>query len=458
MAAKEREVVVVGAGVIGLSSVYRLLEDISTYDNSNIKYYITLLAAKGPDLNSTDISYSPQYTSFFAGAHQRPFPNDYSDDEKLTFQRRESIYTSDTFSFFAARKWNHDTESTIKFTRGYDCIVGPSKEYANFNDGYNNQSLKNFCSNDRIDPDLVPVSEQAACDMICSYDTYVVNTPVYLTFLLKKCIELSRKAGTNVEFKYDFNVKLHCLRDAIIHTQTANKPLIVNCTGAGLQWASSKPDENYFPIRGQTLLISVPKQASAGKENGSKENRSKEDASKENESKEGASKENGSKESANKQAANVESANVETALAAKFETSTITHQKGNTWTFLIQRPLPESHPEYASKLYFIVGGTKQANSTVVTASESDTATLLQNGKQIFPNLFKQKWKLERTNVGFRPARKGGSDVSLVHRVWQEEPFAVVNAIGFAGYGVECSMGAAQHVVSLVKRGFRESLL
>ncbi|KAL6927414.1 hypothetical protein ACO0SA_003712 [Hanseniaspora valbyensis] len=438
MSITEREIIIVGAGVIGLSSLYRLLEDINnSSDKNNIKYYINIIAKNGPSLDINDIKYAPDYTSFFAGAHQRPFPSDYSDNDKLTFQRRESIYTSETFNFFINRGWNLINESTIKFVRGYDCIESPPPEYANFNDGYNNGNLKNFTINDKIDPDLIPLKEQDKCKMINSYDTYVVNTPLYLSFLFKKCIELSKKSKQKIQFNYNFDINISCLKDAIIFgAQSPNKPVIINCTGRGLQWETSAPDKDYCPIRGQTLLISVPKPETSSK--GSY--LSSFFKSKENE--------------------NISNNNI----VSKFESATITHQSSpeiGEWTFYIQRPLPKSHPDYNSKLYFIIGGTKNLNSNFEEISEKDTQKLLQNGQRMFPNLFANNdWKLERINVGFRPARKNnkGSEVSLCHKVYNGEPFAIINAYGFAGYGVECSMGAAAHVISLLKRGFRESLL
>lgn len=411
MAANEREIIIVGAGVIGLSVLYRLLDDIK---NTSTKYYITVISNHGPSLDGMTVTYSPHYVSFFAGAHQRPFPSDYKDDSKLTFQRRESLYTLDTFNFFIQKKWNLKKESTIKFVRGYDCLIEPDESYSHFNDGYNSANMKNFVVNDTIDPELIPLEEQANCKLITSYDTYVVNTPLYLSFLLRECCKIAQ-SSRNIHFKYDFDIKLSSLSEAIIYAQSPNKPLLVNCSGVGLQWASKNPDKDYFPIRGQTLLISIPKPQQTSFFSSPKP-------------------------------------------LVKFESSTVTHQSGNTWTFVIQRPLPPSHPDFAEKLYFIVGGTKQPLSTSLSVSEFDTATLLKNSQQIYPTLFQKGWKLERENVGLRPALKGGSRVSLQHYVCKGEPFACVNAFGFAGYGVETSMGAAFHALSLIKRGFREGML
>ncbi|XBW38278.1 hypothetical protein QEN19_003867 [Hanseniaspora menglaensis] len=421
MAMQEREIVVVGAGVIGLSVAYRLLEDISN-TKSGIKYYITLISDKGPSTDFNGNKYSPDYTSFFAGAHQRPFPSDYTNEEKLTFQRRESIYTSDTFKYFCKKKWNLDTASTIKFVKGYDCITNPSNEYKNFNDGYEQKTLKNFKKYDTLDPDLIPINEQNKCKMINSYDTYVLNTPIYLSFLLNECVKLANNNLKKICFKHSFNVKIHSLNESITYKQSVDKPVIVNCSGTGLQWCSNKNDADYFPVRGQTLLISVPKPSKS-------------------ENFFFFSRKSGS-----------------LSAVSKFETATITHQAGSEWSFVIQRPLPKSHPDFNKKLHFIIGGTKQENSFVQEESQSDTIKLIANGKTIFPKLFEMDWKIERVNVGLRPGRKGGSDVSLNHKVYEDKYFPIVNVFGFGGYGVECSMGAAEHALQLIKRGFKESLL
>ena len=59
------EIVIVGAGVVGLSTALAVSE------NLPIRHKITMIADHFPD----DSVYEPEYTSPWAGAHFRPFPS-----------------------------------------------------------------------------------------------------------------------------------------------------------------------------------------------------------------------------------------------------------------------------------------------------------------------------------------------------------------------------------------------
>lgn len=418
-----KPIIIVGSGIIGLSVLYRLLEDIDQKNSTNVAYNIQVITSIDEKVlasnNTTDeVLFDQDIASVYAGAHQRPFPTEYTNgDERLTYQRRESLYTKETFNYFLnklkkSKQWDYDSfDTSIKLCRGYDLIQSANKAYWSLNDGYNSHNLVNFIKHDQaLDDSIVPKSIQENLDMICSYDTYVVNTPRFLRFLYKSCISKS-KSLPNTKLTFHFNQKVRFLEDV---TTFSSDPrlLIVNCSGKGnIPWNKNDAtiESNYVPIRGQTLLISVPN----------------------------------------------------TPVYQKYAENTVTYQNGSKWSFIIHRPLPKAHKDFKKRLYFIIGGTKQYGSYDKNISNDDLTYVLNNAKEIFPNLFVDgEWILERVNVGFRPGSKTGSVVNIEHKASFNKTnyYPVVNCYGFAGYGVECSFGAAGHALSLMRRAFREANL
>lgn len=166
-----------------------------------------------------------------------------------------------------------------------------------------------------------------------------------------------------------------------------NNPIIINCTGNGLLYHGGNDPANY-PIRGQTLLVRPP--------------------------------------------------------ITNLIDSTITHQlKDGIWTFCIPRPLNGG---------VILGGTKQIGDTCSDIRSEDTKQLITNGYKLFPELFHPDGSIDiiKVNVGFRPARTGGLNLSVQPK-W-ETHFAnhILNNYGAGGMGYELSYGSAVKVVENLK--------
>ncbi|GAV51489.1 hypothetical protein ZYGR_0AD06720 [Zygosaccharomyces rouxii] len=126
-----------------------------------------------------------------------------------------------------------------------------------------------------------------------------------------------------------------------------------------------------------------------------------------------------------------------------YNRKTITHQsKDGHWTFVIRR----------SATHYILGGTKQPGDDYPLPRESDTVKILSRASKVFPDL--DTSDIIRVNVGFRPARRGGSrvDKSL------HEGLPVVHAYGLGGSGFETSVGVAKHALELAGLGRLESKL
>lgn len=214
----------------------------------------------------------------------------------------------------------------------------------------------------------------------CEYRTYCLNAPVYLAFLQEKVRSLCLAHGTKLLQK---RMTLNSLKQ--VYTMFPDCTALFNASGQGLQMDGGF-DTACFSIRGQTLLLDVPH-------------------------------------------------------TTKYDRMTITHQDrlGN-WTFVIKRPTADG-----SAAQYILGGTKQPDDFSVMPRDWDSDALMARGRVLFPELMCDgKFRVARVNVGFRPARRGGSRVEV-----ERSPYGpVIHAYGLGGMGYETSLGVATHALKL----------
>lgn len=217
------EIIIVGAGVLGLSTAFAISE------NYERPHTITIVAEHDPE----STPYSNYYTSPWAGAHFRPFSSKNAAELK---DYPLSRVTLERFKKLAKT----NPESSIKFVKGMEYFGAPDKFYTGITEGYK-EGIDNFrvLDKDELVGDAIMGTE---------YDTYVMNSPHYLRFLYQK-----------LKFTYDVkfvSAKLGKLSEATKYASLANC-VVINCTGMGLQWEGGY-DETSFPIRGQTLLVNAP--------------------------------------------------------------------------------------------------------------------------------------------------------------------------------------------------------
>ncbi|KAH3903082.1 uncharacterized protein SCODWIG_00179 [Saccharomycodes ludwigii] len=371
-------IVIAGSGVIGLSVCYQLL--LSAAKNLPLK--ITIIAKHFPH-----DPLSHEYTSPWAGAHFRPFPHK---PETFGSDKRESLYTRGTLKFFheLIDKQNRK-DSTIEFMKGIDYLESPTKEYINSSAGYNSKTLAKFKP---IKGSCLPKNATLGYE----YETWCLNAPKYLLFLVKEINRLSSELNIPIVWERKALTKLSDIKALYV----TNVDLIFNCTGLGLQW-NGGIDVNCYKIRGQTLLISVPKDRKI-----------------------------------------------------PYDDCTITYQaKDGKWTFVIKRPNNDDPMDRQ----FILGGTKQPCDCQTIPRAQDSEELLARGKILYPELFDPssgKANIKNVNVGFRPARIGGSRVDLEYF----NKIGVINVYGFGGMGYEASIGAAQHALCLYNQFLRQNKL
>lgn len=358
-------IVVVGAGVLGLSTALAICENLRVK-----KLQLTIIAEHGPHDESMNAAMSNhvEYTSAWAGAHFRPMP---SNNDK---EYDESKLARMTLKRFAALS-TLNPESSVQFLKGFEYFDDPPENIKSPARGYT-EDLRDFKV---LYKKKLPRPEMAYGT---TYQTWTLNPPVYLQFLYRKLM-----------FEYDevkfISAKLTSLRD--VNRYVHQHPVIINCTGTGLQYDGGR-DPLVYPIRGQTLLVHPP-------------------------------------------------------LDCRLKRTTVTYQQQDgLWTFTVPRPLNGG---------IILGGTKQPNDTFCGIRESDTADLVERGTRVFPELLKtdphtgeRYLDIIRVNVAFRPARKGGINISL-ERKHGNVLNDVINNYGAGGLGYEFSYGSGFRVYQIL---------
>lgn len=204
--------VVVGAGVIGLTCALVL---------SQKGYQVSIIASHFPIDNNLPSS----YTSSKAGAHFRPFPS------KTKSDQREARYTRETFKYFKTLAKEYP-DSSIRFVKGEDWIENPSQAY-----------LKLEYTKDLNDFKLV---NRHNVDFACSYETWVLNAPMYIQFLYQQLVKY------NVKF-----IRQHLSSLQQVYTIFPGSINIINATAFGLQLKGGY-DPSTYPIRGQILVLDIP--------------------------------------------------------------------------------------------------------------------------------------------------------------------------------------------------------
>ncbi|KAK9775487.1 putative FAD dependent oxidoreductase-like protein [Seiridium cardinale] len=214
------QVVVIGAGVIGLSSALRLQED---------GHKVTIIARDLPGpFETIDPRLQINYTSPWGGAHNRWVPPTNATEERehhfalKTFERMLEIQRS-------------NPEAGITLMPGIEYLEAPSPVYEALTEA--KASAMGLAGFRLFAPEEFPDSKVR---LGFTYDTWCVNPMVYCSFLLRR---FGFRGGEVVKREVRDPSEVFAMQDL------GNVNFVVNCSGNGFN------DENVFITRGQTCLV-----------------------------------------------------------------------------------------------------------------------------------------------------------------------------------------------------------
>ncbi|KAG2174859.1 hypothetical protein INT43_005921 [Umbelopsis isabellina] len=228
-------VVVIGAGVIGLTTALLLQRK---------GYRVTIVAKYVPgDMNI-------EYTSPYSGAHWRTMsPNDNPELQRkyYIYQNNDCKWLSETLHidndataygiFWNIAEQLPSNETGVMIIPALDCFNERNDETAN---PWWKSVVKDFRFAESHE--LYPGTVIGHC-----YQTVTINTPLYMTWLLKLFI----KGGGQLK------------KDALSHVHGAlrhcpDAQAIINCTGLQARYLGGVKDLKVFPTRGQVVVVNAP--------------------------------------------------------------------------------------------------------------------------------------------------------------------------------------------------------
>ncbi|KAH9906321.1 FAD dependent oxidoreductase [Xylariomycetidae sp. FL2044] len=214
-------VVVLGAGVIGLSSALRAQAD---------GHRVTIVARDFPSgFETIDGNSQINYTSPWGGAHNRLVP------PSNAYEQREHAMALKTFAHMRSVHARHP-EAGITFMKGIEYIEKPNATYRALTEDKASRELGM--------EEFRLLGEQELPEGVewgCEYETWCVNSMVYCSFMLRRFAYLGGKV---VKREVRDPTEVFGMRDL-----GAPVDVVVNASGNGFG------DPNVFITRGQTCLV-----------------------------------------------------------------------------------------------------------------------------------------------------------------------------------------------------------
>ncbi|KAI8963612.1 FAD dependent oxidoreductase [Daldinia sp. FL1419] len=217
-------VVVLGAGVIGLSSALRLQAE---------GHIVTIVARDFPSGSETiDAQSQINYTSPWGGAHYRLVPPTNPAEE------REHVMSLRTFDHMRSAQARYP-EAGITFMKGVEYLEAPNEAYRALTEERAHMEL-GMSAFRLLEKEELPEGVKWGCE----YDTWCVNPMVYCGFLLRRFAILGgkvlRKEVRDPREIFSWNIEAGPI------------DMLVNASGNGFG------DEKMFITRGQTCLVANP--------------------------------------------------------------------------------------------------------------------------------------------------------------------------------------------------------
>ncbi|QPG94242.1 hypothetical protein C2857_005462 [Epichloe festucae Fl1] len=225
----EPSVIIIGAGVIGLSTAVRLQEKFQDDCKSTLQPLILLVAKEWPAaIPGAPLRHSADYASMWAGAHVRPIP---ATTPQL---RQEAKWLKATVAEFD-RQVAAEPACGVTRAAGIEYLEAPDE-------GYLKQDASAFAAEtglsgyERYEPAELPDGVALGFE----YDTFCINAPVYCEALLRKFLLMGGKT-----MKRDLKSEWEAF------SITENVKLVINASGTGFG------DPKVFPTRGQTVVTDI---------------------------------------------------------------------------------------------------------------------------------------------------------------------------------------------------------
>ena len=213
-------IVVIGAGVFGLSTAITLQERLPAHS-------IIVIAVELP----TDTSYTADYASMWAGAHYRPIP-------RSTRQLEDEAQLATTTAEMMRSIAKNAPEAGVAAMPGVEYLEEPPDENLKMKTG---DVYAGLGDEFRV---LHKSELPAGVKWGCEYQTYCVNVPVYCRWMIRK---FQGQGG---------RILRHRLEEPEAAFEVAQKldlkgaAIVINCSGRNFD-----RDPKMKIIRGQTILV-----------------------------------------------------------------------------------------------------------------------------------------------------------------------------------------------------------
>ncbi|KAJ2659264.1 hypothetical protein IWW48_003601 [Coemansia sp. RSA 1200] len=235
----KRSVVVVGAGVIGLSSALKLQE--------TGRYSVTVVAEHTPNEIVSGKLPSVGWASPWAAANWSPW----SGNSNPLLQKKELA---------TYRELTDIVEKTNPDVIGIQRVHGVFF-YENLGDKKQGQQKQRPWYADAVSGfhDIPAESLPNGVTYGIEYSTFTFNVPKYLAYLMNQLTALGvriverRISDISEAAEYSRNIG-----GSLQDTNTTAGAIVVNCTGLGSLTLGGVNDKNLYPVRGQTIVVRAP--------------------------------------------------------------------------------------------------------------------------------------------------------------------------------------------------------
>ncbi|KAK3362668.1 amino acid oxidase [Lasiosphaeria hispida] len=239
-----KHLVVVGAGVIGLSSALLLQEE---------GYSVTIIARDLPaPFETIDPQEQINYTSPWGGAHNRWIPPNPTTGENT----REYALSQATYARMSALNKSDHATSGITFMKGIEYLEAPPPDYISLT--ADRASELNIPGFRLLEPSEFPDDR---VKWGCEYDTWCVNPMVYCCFLLRRfAIRGGRIRKRSIRAPVEV-FSLPASELGFPDNDSTKIDAVVNATGIGFG------DPDVFVTRGQMCLVANACDATVTRQN-----------------------------------------------------------------------------------------------------------------------------------------------------------------------------------------------